>query len=480
MRNHRNLLPLLGLLGVATVVLPAGVASRPVGKALRGRVVTESGTPVDGAAVRVRPVDGSDGESERVVSGRRGAWATGPLSSGRWVIEISKEGFETVEGVLELPWAETLETVLPTDAGAVSRSRLAEGRAAAASGRYDVARADFGAVLTIVPDVESGPLHRELGKILTLAGRSDEAILELETALVLDSEDGEARTMLEEAGGPSAEGVSAWLRRLDDLGPEEAARLWLPEIEEYPPLAHRVGRFRTRFSESADAPGPLSASEPADESFEIYVPAGYGPGDEFGLLVWVSPNPNGHIPGPGFFDVLDRHRVIWIGPNRAGNQRPGEERVALARLAARNMRFLYSIDPSRVYVAGYSGGGRVASALAILFPEEMKGAICYMGVNFFEPLPAPHQIGKIWPPRLRAPDGPTWSQVLRNRGFFLIAGEFDFNRFETRAVAAALRDRGHERVWYHELEGVGHFQTIPPETLEAALRALDGVSEKAP
>ena len=58
----------------------------------------------------------------------------------------------------------------------------------------------------------------------------------------------------------------------------------------------------------------------------------------------------------------------------------------LAFDAVHNMKKFYSIDESRVYVGGASGGGRIASALAVLYPELFHGGLYIIGANYFKPL----------------------------------------------------------------------------------------------
>jgi poly(3-hydroxybutyrate) depolymerase len=43
------------------------------------------------------------------------------------------------------------------------------------------------------------------------------------------------------------------------------------------------------------------------------------------------------------------------------------------------MRQLYSIDEQRVYASGYSGGGRITSGLALLYPEVFGGGFSVYG-----------------------------------------------------------------------------------------------------
>ena len=66
-----------------------------------------------------------------------------------------------------------------------------------------------------------------------------------------------------------------------------------------------------------------------NETFEVYVPATYTGQEAYGLFVWVNAGDNGGTP-ERWRDVLDKHRLIWVGANHSGNQRAGWVRLGLA------------------------------------------------------------------------------------------------------------------------------------------------------
>src|SRR5208282_4778992 len=50
-----------------------------------------------------------------------------------------------------------------------------------------------------------------------------------------------------------------------------------------------------------------------------------------------------------------------------------------ALLAAQNIMHRYTVNPDRVYVAGFSGGSRVAMRLALGYPDLFRGALLNAG-----------------------------------------------------------------------------------------------------
>ena len=275
---------------------------------------------------------------------------------------------------------------------------------------------------------------------------------------------------------------------------EPAARS--PTSEERPAepaTPHRTGRFRAVLAERSPESDlsvlagrfTLSASqiEAADpergrydlggESFEVYVSDRYRPAEPTALLVWVSPTPRGGVWSAEVKQVLAERGVIWVGANRSGNERSKWVRMGLALDAAHNLTRLYNVDPERVYVGGYSGGGRTASALALLFPERFRGGLCVMGVDYYRRVPMPDRPGAYWPPVFPAPPREALRRVRDLGRYVLVTGEKDFNRAQTRAYFAGFQMDGFAGVTYLEIPGATHFEGFDGEWFARALDALD-------
>ena len=73
----------------------------------------------------------------------------------------------------------------------------------------------------------------------------------------------------------------------------------------------------------------------SEESFEVYIPADYTGDKPYGLFVFCSPSPSGRPMGH-ILKSLDEHHLIYVGPNKAGNDRvnrhsrSGNENAGLA------------------------------------------------------------------------------------------------------------------------------------------------------
>ena len=243
-------------------------------------------------------------------------------------------------------------------------------------------------------------------------------------------------------------------------------------------------RFRTTVSAS-DKPYVL-----ADESFELYVPElapadtkdpskeskNAKPGDKetpYGLLVWVSPSEDG-APPANFLSVLDKHKVIWVGANKTGNEHKMDRRLGLALDAAANVIKRYAIDPQRVYVGGASGGGRVASMLAPNFPDVFNGGYYIVGCNYFRPLPSPDNPEVGWRSSFNPPLRRNLEAARKHLRVVMLTGETDDNRLQTLATyKSGYTKDNFEHVTYLEVPKMGH--TLPDaEWFEKGLLALEG------
>ncbi len=118
----------------------------------------------------------------------------------------------------------------------------------------------------------------------------------------------------------------------------------------------------------------------AGETFRIFVPPAPA-GGGYGLLVFVPPWDDNRLP-EGWPAVLRRRGVIFVSPTNAGNDVTAlGRRAPLAILAAVNLMNRYPIDPGRVWIAGFSGGSKVALHLAVAYPDLFRGAFLDAGAE---------------------------------------------------------------------------------------------------
>jgi hypothetical protein len=249
----------------------------------------------------------------------------------------------------------------------------------------------------------------------------------------------------------------------------------------------RVGRFRTRFLEKSpwNEPGSLmdrlglAAEDVGDvypldgESWELYVPGSENDERPYGVFVWVSPDYFGGFTRDGIQKLLEDHRLIWVGANQSGNGRWTAHRYGLALDAAHNVSRLYPVDPDRVYVGGYSGGGRVASGLALEFSDVFAGGFFFFGCSFYREIPVPDRPGTHWPARFPPPPGSRLRELKKNHRFVFLTGTRDFNRSQTREVYKSFEEEGFRHVTLLEIPGADHYHGFDIPWVRKGFDALD-------
>jgi hypothetical protein len=214
-------------------------------------------------------------------------------------------------------------------------------------------------------------------------------------------------------------------------------------------------------------PGALT---PGKDDFQLLIPKTYRAEERWGVFVWISPSDSARVPRE-WEEMLAKRRLLFVGALKAGNNRNILERIQLAVCASAGMRERFQVDERRVYVSGFSGGGRVASMLGVAYADMFTGAASFMGVNFYTDLPSAD--GKqLYPPQF-IPDEQVLEIAKTRSRFALVSSEKDFNRADTRIVwEQGFKKEGYPAVAYLEVPGIGH--SLPTaEWLEKTLEFLD-------
>jgi len=188
-------------------------------------------------------------------------------------------------------------------------------------------------------------------------------------------------------------------------------------------------------------------------SWQVYLPAS-NKADTPGVLVYVSPMDTGEID-KRWREVMDKQNLIYISANDVGNEIPTIRRMVMANLAVQALAQDYIFDPGRIFISGFSGGGKVASLLATQYPEVFSGAIYICGVYFW-----------------KEDQTPNVEKVLRNR-FVFLSGSKDFNRMQTRRIQQRYIEAGAAHTRLIIVPGMAH-RRPDARYLTEALAFLDG------
>ena len=196
----------------------------------------------------------------------------------------------------------------------------------------------------------------------------------------------------------------------------------------------------------------LAKTLPADREvkFRVRAPAG---SPATGALVFISPGDSGELP-TGWAAALDASHLQWIAADGFGNSRPTAERMLVAVMALRLAARIQPTDAKRHYVAGMSGGGRVASQVITHFPQLFTGAIYIVGADF------------------AMPEDPAKRELLATRRMVFITGSRDFNHREMKSVHARYQKARVANLLLIDQPGFGH-ELATPRQFTAAIDFLE-------
>jgi len=220
-------------------------------------------------------------------------------------------------------------------------------------------------------------------------------------------------------------------------------------------------RFR-----ASDKIGPYDVTK---EKYRLVVPKSYSHAAKWGLFVYINADDSANLPG-GYEAALEKRKLLAVSAYKSGNGRNIFDRFRLAVDAAFNLEKRFNIDPARIYVSGFSGGGRVASMLAVAYADLFAGAIPFCGVNFYTEIPS--EAGKHWPIGYIPVDEAL--AIAKSKGrYVLVTGEKDFNLANTRAVFEhGFKKEGFKNAKLLEVPGLSHAPP-PADWFDKGLEFLD-------
>jgi dienelactone hydrolase len=115
-----------------------------------------------------------------------------------------------------------------------------------------------------------------------------------------------------------------------------------------------------------------------NQSYALFLPSNYTPAKKWPIVYGFDPGARGIMPVERFKDAAEKYGYIIAGSNNSRNgAREATAAAIKAMLADTHARF--SIDDSRIYAAGFSGGARVACALGYMLQGSVAGVIACSG-----------------------------------------------------------------------------------------------------
>jgi hypothetical protein len=180
----------------------------------------------------------------------------------------------------------------------------------------------------------------------------------------------------------------------------------------------------------------ISCAEDTIQKYVLYLPSSYTPDRKWPLIICFDPHAEGLLPLNLFKDEAEKNGYIVAGSNNSKNGLPIEETTGIYRKLLGDLKSRFSIDDQAIYLAGFSGGSRVAGAAAIT-EGNVAGVIgCGAGL-----------------PNL-------YKQPVKPFSYLAIAGLQDFNYNEVKQVDESLESAGYN---HHMLDFDGIHQWPPKE-----------------
>ena len=198
------------------------------------------------------------------------------------------------------------------------------------------------------------------------------------------------------------------------------------------------------------ADGVVCAAAP-EESYALYLPAGYTPDRAWPILYILDPRSRGALAAEKFRAGAEKYGYILASSNNSLSDGPMEPNLAAMRALWTDTHGRFQIDDRRVYAAGFSGTVRSCCTLARAVPGTIAGII---GAGAGFPFDRPPQQGDPFV-------------------FFGTVGDKDFNYYEMMDLEPRLAAAGIT----HRIEIFDGIHQWPPEPL--ATRALDWLELQA-
>jgi poly(3-hydroxybutyrate) depolymerase len=166
----------------------------------------------------------------------------------------------------------------------------------------------------------------------------------------------------------------------------------------------------------------VQCADDPSQSYALYVPSGYTSDHEWPVIFAFDPGGRGLNPVERYQAAAEKYGYIVAGSN---NSRNGDWQVSMAAVSAitRDVSARFNIAAKREYVAGMSGGARVAMGVALSSP----------------------QVAGVFASSAGYPDGHSRKELPFP--VFETAGTEDFNRLEMREMDRDLKSPHHLAVF---------------------------------
>ncbi len=126
---------------------------------------------------------------------------------------------------------------------------------------------------------------------------------------------------------------------------------------------------------------PVSNNINASQSFALYLPKNYSSSFKYPVIYFFDAHASGRMPLDKYFSLADEFNFILVGSNDSKNGMQTETLLNIVSNIMQDVKKRFPINTSRQYVAGFSGGARVAG-MAAMQTSGIAGVIaCSASIN---------------------------------------------------------------------------------------------------
>lgn len=112
----------------------------------------------------------------------------------------------------------------------------------------------------------------------------------------------------------------------------------------------------------------------ASLSYALYLPSNYAPNKTWPIVYGFDPGARGLMPVEQFKEAAEKYGYLIVGSNDSRNG-PGISLNTIINALWIDTHERFALDEKRVYTTGFSGGARVAAAVAYSLPGVVAGVI---------------------------------------------------------------------------------------------------------
>ena len=116
------------------------------------------------------------------------------------------------------------------------------------------------------------------------------------------------------------------------------------------------------------------------QSYALYVPSGYTAAKRWPIVYFFDPAGRGRRPVNLYKNIAETYGFIFAGSNNSRNF--SSDQSASINSIWRDTHERLSLDERRVYSSGFSGGARVAGAMALSCPQCQMAGVIAQGAGY--------------------------------------------------------------------------------------------------